>query len=177
MGINNFNKMYKFALVATASALSLNGNATGNATASTLPYGQTDYGVAGGVTYHSETMGLANERWARQNAGVQGQQASDVWRNTGPKAAWGEAPNPQPPKIAFSQRETEPWSQRRDGHLPYGQTDYGVKAGSAQHEDTMDWANQKWAEQKANVNGQAEDDKWRAVKDDREIPKYKDLTN
>ena len=83
--------MYKFALVATASALSLNGNATGNATASTLPYGQTDYGVAAGVSQHAGTMDLANERWARQNAGVSGQQESDTWRKTGLKTKWESA--------------------------------------------------------------------------------------
>merc|ERR1719329_1562185 len=38
--------MFKFALVATASAIKLIDNSTRNATAQTLPYGQTDYGVA-----------------------------------------------------------------------------------------------------------------------------------
>ena len=155
--------MYKFALVATASALSLNGNATGNATASTLPYGQTDYGVAGGVTYHSETMGLANERWARQNAGVQGQAASDVWRNKGLKAAWGTAPDPQPPKIAFATANVTANAtvvsaacitsfcnaHSQDPHCSWVShlnttTDYGVSGGAWEHEhDTMKWNNMK----------------------------------
>ena len=77
--------MYRFALVATASAITLNKNAT------TLPYGQTDYGVAAGVSQHAGTMDLANERWARQNAGVQGQQESDVWRGKGLKTKWESA--------------------------------------------------------------------------------------
>ena len=59
--------------------------------ATTLPYGQTDYGVAAGVSQHAGTMDLANERWARQNAGVQGQQESDVWRGKGLKTKWESA--------------------------------------------------------------------------------------
>merc|ERR1719276_201601 len=106
--------MFKFALVATASAIKLSDNSTRNATAQTLPYGQTDYGVAAGSAQHAGTMDWANEKWAAQNAGVQGQQSSDAWRNTGPKAAWGNAPDPQPPKIAFSQKNATT--------LPYGQT-------------------------------------------------------
>ena len=145
--------MFKFALVATAQAITLSGNSTGNATAQTLPYGQTDYGVAGGVTYHSETMGLANERWARQNADVQGQQASDVWRNTGSKAKWGQGQSPEVPKIAFSQKNATT--------LPYGQTDYGVAGGVTYHGETMGLANERWARQNAGVNGQAADDAWR----------------
>jgi len=77
-------------------------NATANTTKSTLPYGQTDYGVAGGVEQSKKNMGWADEINARQVAGVQGQQASDVWRATGTKAGWGmdNGPQPNPPKIA-----------------------------------------------------------------------------
>jgi hypothetical protein len=143
----------------------------------TLPYGQTDYGVAGGIAYHSETMGLANERWARQNAGVQGQQDSDVWRNKGLKAAWGQGQTPEVPKIAFAQKNTEPGSQHYGGHLPYGQTDYGAAEGASMHAATTEW-NDKWlARQKAAIKEQSDSDKWRAVKDTREIPQYYDASN
>merc|ERR1712127_727452 len=115
--------------------------------------GQTDYGVKGGVDQHASTMAWANEKWAAQNAGVNGQQSSDAWRNTGPKAAWGQAADPQPPKIAFSQKNATT--------LPYGQTDYGVAGGIAYHETTMGLANERWARQNAGVEGQEEEDKWR----------------
>ena len=135
--------MFKFALIATVSAVQLSKE--------TLPYGQTDYGVAAGSTQHEGTMAWANARWAEQNAGVSGQQSGDVWRGQGLKAAWGDAPNPQLPKIAFSQKST----------LPYGQTDYGVAGGVGMHAGTMDWANAREAERTAGVNGQQSSDVWR----------------
>ena len=59
--------------------------------ASTLPYGQTDYGVADGVKQSEKNMGWAGEINARQVAGVQGQQESDEWRKTGLKTKWEKA--------------------------------------------------------------------------------------
>ena len=144
--------MFKFALVASASALKLNGNATGNATAQTLPYGQTDYGVKAGVDQHASTMAWANEKWAAQNAGVNGQQDSDKWRNTGPKAAWGQAADPQPPKIAFAQAQGGPSCNWVSGLNTT--TDYGVAVGSTYHTETMNWNDMKEKERQAAVEAQ-----------------------
>ena len=49
-----------------------------------------DYGDPAAISaQHAWTMGLSNDIWAAQNAGVQGQAASDVWRGQGAKIAWG----------------------------------------------------------------------------------------
>ena len=127
--------MFKFALVAGASAMKLNGNTTANATHSTLPYGQTDYGVKAGESQHASTMAWANEKWAAQQAGVNGQASDDKWRNNGPKAAWGQAPDPQPPKIAFAQKNVT-------GNATYS-GDYGVAAGVEEHAITMGKAQER----------------------------------
>ena len=59
--------------------------------ATTLPYGQTDYGVAAGSAQHADTMAWANEKWAAQQAGVKSQADSDVWRGKGLKTKWESA--------------------------------------------------------------------------------------
>merc|ERR1712127_854128 len=107
----------------------------------TLPYGQTDYGVAGGIAGHGETMDQANIWEKQRTAAVNGQQSSDAWRNTGPKAAWGQGQTPEMPKIAAQKQALM--------EVPH---DYGDPAAiSAQHAYTMNWANEKWAAQQAGV--------------------------
>ena len=89
--------MFKFALLATVSALTLK-----NTTKSPIyPEYPADV-VHQAAGMHNGTMAWADGKWAAQNAGVSGQQGDDVWRNNGPKAAWGQAPNPQPPHLGHS---------------------------------------------------------------------------
>ena len=152
--------MFKFTLIAGASALRLQGNATGNATASTLPYGQTDYGVAGGVAGHAETMDQANI-WEKQRvAAVNGQQSGDAWRNTGLKAKWGQGQTPEMPKIAFAQSAAAGPDCSWVSHLNTT-TDYGVAWGSTQHTVTMNWNDMKEKERRAAIDAQQASDVWR----------------
>jgi len=51
-----------------------------------------DYGDEAAIAaQHAETMAWANSMEATRSGAVSSQAASDVWRNNGPKTAWGSA--------------------------------------------------------------------------------------
>ena len=100
-----------------------------------------DYGDEAAIAaQHAETMAWANSMEATRSGAVSSQAASDVWRNNGPKTAWGSAA--QLPK-----------------EVPH---DYGDPVAiAAQHKFTMDQAAGFEASRTAAVAGQATSDVWR----------------
>ena len=72
--------MFKFLLIASVSCVNL---------VKEVPH---DYGDPVAIAaQHKYTMDWANDKLAAQQAGVNGQQASDVWRGQGAKIAWESA--------------------------------------------------------------------------------------
>ena len=83
--------MFKFlALVASASAVRIHGGPTCS-WVSKLDT-STDYGVAGGVAQHADTMNWNDRMETERKKTVTDQQASDVWRASTP-GPYGPYPN------------------------------------------------------------------------------------
>lgn len=87
-------------------------------------------------------MGVANDSEKARVAAVAGQATSDEWRGTGKKTAW---------EAALSQHsdEWQPWQQTE---LVNG------------HKKVMDEANTREAGRNKAIQGQEDDDAWRAKK-------------
>ena len=133
--------MFKFAaIVATASAITLNGNSTRNATTNATRYGTTDFGVAEGEIQHGETIGKWSEREDIRVAGIKAQQRANDAKN----------------KLAQTEGPVCSWVS----HLNTT-TDYGVGGGVHQHGETMNWNDMKEKERAAAVKAQQDSDVWR----------------